>query len=199
MHVRARRQRASDAPADLAAACAAGVGGPAPWFVAAFSPESVAAVGRRHAVVALPAAAQDRGPNGAHVSMLGGRTGDPAWRDVTARALLDLLLLARARVLVGTFGSTFSTLARDLAGAGAPLLNVKGWPLGAYCLAGDGGPGADSFVEADCTSVDDDGKPTSAEPRLRGDALAAACRRRAANRTACPAPRGAPFGLACWR
>ena len=103
----------SDAPADLAAACAAGVGGPAPWFVAAFSPESVAAVGRRHAVVALPAAADDRGPNGAHVSMLGGRTGDPAWRDVTARALLDLLLLARARVLVGTFGSTFSTLARD--------------------------------------------------------------------------------------
>ena len=55
------------------------------------------------------------------------------------------------------------------------------------------------FVEADCTSVDDDGVPTSAEPRLRGDALAAACRRRAANRTACPAPRGAPFGLACWR
>ena len=113
--------------------------------------------------------------------------------------MLNHVLLARARVLVGTFGSTFSTLARDLAGAGAPLLNVKGWPLGAYCLAGDGGPGADSFVEADCTSVDDDGVPTSAEPRLRGDALAAACRRRAANRTACPAPRGAPFGLACWR
>ena len=126
------------------------------------------------------------------------------------RALTDLLLLARATdAVVGTFGSTFSTLAADLSG-GAPLVNVKAWNIAAYCLPAaedDVVPGVpDSFRTADCTSVDDaDGAPpTTAAPRLQGARLEAACRDRARNASACGAARprsrlgDAPFGVACW-
>jgi hypothetical protein len=74
------------------------------------------------------------------------------------RALVDLLLLGQSRVLIGTWGSTFTTLAADMAGPRTVLVRVKTYmPQSCWHEAADAAKTqtASSYLLTDCNGIDD--------------------------------------------